>query len=447
MKIMLYLCLLCVFVQPLYAQIVSIADNGVEYQNNLYEIIDVDEGYELIIKDVSNGINIAEISDVVIGAKNVVVENSVLDFRGVNLAELKNINLSLNGRVILKVGDVSGLTDGVLFENVDGNPMLFLLSENKDNLLTNIVRISNGKLYVIQEREEDYDKILDDNVTSELEDYVNNLQDSTIKDSLIDKIDSVDDINRVLQIIDSSVRFNSRKLVEPVRILDSVNKNKFSIAAHGAGAFVLIGNEFDAYGLNLNFAFGDKKKTFANFGLQATKLAYASDLDAFDAQNYSMNFELNAGLWRGLFLDARFAVGVTHFDVGDVLYDKQVYNNPWLMSGYAVVDMGYGFDITDSLLLSPFVGLDFTVYDTDGLSENNLSIRYGFETLYAYEIMGLHYKYGARFVVTSDDEFMASLVGDYWSVADLIGAGLEMSAIYMYDKVSYQISARFNIEF
>ena len=67
-----------------------------------------------IIQDVKDGIEFAKLTDFAVGAKSISVKNAVLDFRGATLSVLRNLNLSLDGVIIIELDDLSGLVDNLL---------------------------------------------------------------------------------------------------------------------------------------------------------------------------------------------------------------------------------------------------------------------------------------------------------------------------------------------
>lgn len=411
-------------------------------ETNDFNLIDFNVSYGLIIQDVKDGIEFAKLTDFAVGAKSISVKNAVLDFRGATLSVLRNLNLSLDGVIIIELDDLSGLVDNVLLDNIDGNAQVFLRVDNQDGLYSSTAYVRDGKLYVEQNKEEDYKKVFDED-TSE---FLENLDVAETNNELMDKINSADTLADVYKVMNESVLFNYEKLIYPIKVLNAVNKNKYNHTESGVSAFGVFDSDFGIYGLDLDFVVFDNDKFSLFVGGQVAYLDYVSDLDSFDAKTYGVELGLTGVVWNGVFVDAKIAYNMTKFDVGDVLYDGAVYNNPSARSGFMVADMGYKIFLNDFVSVSPFVGADFTVFNVENYRDSKVRFRGGAEMLYTHETMGLRYKYGAR-VVGSDNEIVASVFGQFWSIMDLVGGNIELSAVHVCDKFSGQISVGFNIEF
>ncbi|MBQ7055330.1 MAG: hypothetical protein IJN91_00135 [Alphaproteobacteria bacterium] len=408
-----------------------------------FNLIDFNVDYGLVIDCVYGGLKFADVSDFAIGAQSVYIKDSILDFNGVALADLRNLNLTLSGTIILKMDDLSEIYDDVLFDNVFGTAQIFLMSENKDNLFTEIAYLSGGKIYVEQRRETDYVKIFNNDTGR----FLNNLRITGRYDNLINRLDAAQSLDEIDDIMSQSVLFDSNRLIHPVKILDALNKNQFVRDRSGADAFALFAEDFDIYGLDLNYVMGDKDKALLYIVGQIATMRYLSELDSFDAMTYSFAAGANLSVWQGLSLNTKFGIGIIDFNVGDVLYAGKIYNNPVLKSGYALADFGYDFKLNNNWIFMPLVGMEYNLYDMQGLTQKYLLYRGGAEVRYTYDIMGLQYDCGARFVANSDKEYVVAVNGKFWSVADMIGGGLEFAIVHRYDDFAYQVSARFDVAF
>lgn len=416
-------------------QVISSADS--------FNLIDFNVDYGVIIDGVYDELNFSDVSNFAIGAQSVFIKNSVLNFNDVDLADLRNVNLTVAGTVVLKLDDLSEIYDDILFDDVYGSAQIVLLSENQDNLFSKFAYLSGGKLYVGQRRETDYVKIFN----NELGLFLNDLRDMGEASNLMHRLDSAQSMYEINDIMSQSVLFDAKRLIYPAKVLNLLNKNHFINEWSGADAFMLFADDFDVYGLNLNLVTSDKDGFLFNVVGQIATMKYSSDLDSFDAMNYSVAVGAKTPLWYGLSVDAKIGIGITDFNVGNVLYSGRIYNNPILMSGFALTDLKYDFKLNDYWFVSPFVGGEYNVYDIESLNQKYLLYRCGVEMRYTHEIMGLRYVYGARFVANSDDEYAASVNGKFWSVADMIGAGLEVATVYVDDELGYRVSARFDVNF
>lgn len=399
--------------------------------------------YGLVVEDMQDELKIADVFDFVRGAKSVSVKNSTIDLSGSDLHNLKNLNLIVDGVVVLKLDSLSGLSqDGVLFSNVDGQAQIYLNVDNADVLFSDFAYLDGGKIIVQKKRETDYSKVLNGNVG----DFLDGLQQSGKNNALMNQLDNAENFDSFAAVMNNSVVFNTGKLFYPIKVLNARNKNDFVLNKIGADAFVLLNDEFNFYGVDLNVAMGNDKN-YLYVGGQYSVLKYSSDVDKFDAKNYLLDVGGRVSLLPGVFINTELGFGIADYDVGEVVINNEVYNNPKLMSGYFVLDAGCSFNVTDLIRFIPFVGTEYNLYYTDEITEKELLIRGGAEMLYTHEMLGIRYNYGARLVASSYDGFYLSVLGGFWSQMDLVGGNIELSAIRIDDRFSYKVSLGANIKF
>lgn len=411
--------------------------------DDAFNLIDFDVDYNLFFENLENDLNIATVSDFIINADNVIMKNTALDFSGAGLSELKNLKLNLSGVIILKLDDVSEINDGVLFDNIDGNPIVHLIADNQNNLFINYAYTSDGKLYVGQKRETDYMKIFDDDLGV----YLNDLRVKGENVQLLNRLDSASTVAQFYDIMNESILFSPNKLIQPIKIKNIFDKNNDFYSCSGVNVFALVEDDFNIYGTKANFINYDDNNFLMRIGGQFGVINFSSDIDSFKGELYSLDLGMKTWLMDDLFLGINVAAGAVSFDVGDVLYNNVIYNDPELAFGYLTADIAYELKIDDFLRVMPYLGVDLSVYDTNELSELEFNTRFGSELLYAHEIMGLRYEYAVRVFVGTIGEMGARITGGFFSVEDSIGGDIGFSVVSVYDKISYEISAGVNIEF
>ena len=174
--------------------------------------------------------------------------------------------------------------------------------------------------------------------------------------------------------------------------------------------------------------------------LQAGQILYSSELEDFDGCFYGLNL---SGLYRfenDLFLRAGFGVINTVFDIDKVWYNNKIIKQPDALSGYFVTDFGKRFTISDSFVVSPFVGVVAELYDVAGNSYSEYDGRFGVSADYKYAISDLEYRYGAS--ATIDTNGFVSLGGNVGFVLplDMISGNLKLTVVRMLDTFSYKAS-------
>lgn len=417
-------------------QVISDAEN--------YNLIDFNVDYGLVIQDLEKELSISDVLDFTLGAKSVLIENAILNLNNVSLSDLRHIDLTLNGVVIFKIDDVLALDkDGVLFDNVDGSAQIYLAYNNENTLFTKIAYMDAGKLVITEERETDYVKILDDNTGQ----FLNDLRLAGKKDVLLSRLDSAKSVEDIYTTLNESVIFNADKLFYPIKNVISMNKNDFISSGIGGGGFAMVGDDYYAYGLNFDFVGDTSERLLLYLGGQIAMLDYQSDIDTYSATQYSAEIGAEFKPVSNILFDVSVGVGLANFDVGNVLFDNKLFNNPSLLSVYSVFDFGYRFDFDNHFSLMPFLGTEFNMYDSDAYSEKYIAVRGGVELMYTHKMLGLRYDYGVKIVANQKDEFVASAMGRFWSDNDFIGGNIELSAIQLQGNISCNVSVGVNLRF
>lgn len=409
-----------------------------------YNLIDFNVDYGLVVHDAEKELNVSDILDFTLGAKSVLIENAIIDLNDVNLSDLKHIDLTLNGVVVFKIDDAIALgTDGVLFDNVDGNAQIYLTYSNENKLFTKSAYMDAGRVIVTQERETDYVKILGDNTGR----FLNDLRLAGKKEALLARLDSAQSVEDIYSTLNESVIFNADKLFYPIKNLTALNKNDFISSGIDAGGFALFGDDYYSYGLSANFAGRASESVQLYLGGQIAMLDYQSDIDTYSAKQYAAEIGAKFESVSNVVFDISAGIGLAKFDVGDVLFDNKLFNNPSLLSVYSVLDAGYRFGFDNHIYFMPFVGAEFNMYDSDAYDEKYFAIRAGVEFMYTHKILGLRYDYGLKIIGNHKDEFVATAIGRFWSEHDFVGGNIELSAIRSQDNMSYKVSVGVNLGF
>lgn len=394
--------------------------------------------YVLDVKNVDDVLSLADVIDLADGATKVNLENVWLEIDRIPTDKSKIVELGTN--VVFVIKDVADIYDATILDNVifNGNGARFESSVAEDAMYSNVGHLNvDGTLVIEHVRETEYEDIID----GDKGDFVESVLGEN--DKLKDELDSDTNIGDINNTLSKTALFNPDVLYDVLRVInvmDVVDFNSNAQSGIGASVFGILSDNFYVRGADINAISVIKDNFNLSLSLKAGQILYSSDLEDFDGYFYGLNL---SGLYRfenDLFLRAGFGVMNTVFDIDKVWYNNKIIKQPDALSGYFVTDFGKRFTISDSLFVSPFVGVVSELYDVAGNSYSEYSGRVGVSADYKYSISDLEYRYGA--LVTVDTNGFISLAGNVGFVLplDMISGNLKLTVVRMLDTFSYKAS-------
>ena len=363
---------------------------------------------------------------------SVVLKNSVLDLDDLTGAH----SVELIGDNVLVVDDVAGMNGPVLKADMSGNGRVRLETDNTDPLYADVGVIKDGKLFVLHQRETDYEKVFKNDMGI----FFNNLRHKNQADGLLQAMDNATDMRKMKQIMDKSVRLNPDVARNVGRVVREFYRNGPGLMGGlGLGTDFIYSDDFYLCGVGGRFN-SDLFGVELNVAMQAGQIKYQNNLDEFDGLYYGINLSARYQMDSNLFVRGIMDFSRIDINVGDVFYDDKSIENPSVASLGGGFDVGYGYSIGDSFYLSPYVGVDILSDSLENDTRIDFAIRGGADVGYLYEVLGIKYDYVVGVVVDTDDKFMATARVGFLSKYDRAGANINLATLRFYDVWSYQVS-------
>jgi len=434
------------------ARIIQVVSNPDEVKS-----IDVNVAYSVVLDNVTD-VNFSDVLDLSArGAKKLTVKNSKIVINE-NLPKVY-VPLEIQGEVSFVMDNVDLVDNKVIVENVFGDGVVRVLVNNAGTMHTYDTYIRGGNLYLDVERETDYNKVFDStNVDTKAEnkvyentgDFINGLRDDKNADKLLDSLDSAQNTEDLINIMQKSVRFNPNVLHEiprAIHALDMVHLHDDANTGVNVRPWGIKGGNFWGYGAD----FGVTMENNDSFALSITgrvgHVEYDNDIDVFNAKLYGANLYAKYAFENNVVLDMSVGAMKTKFDVGNVLYGGVQFANPSTLSGYGVINIGYGFDIEKDLVLMPFVGIMAESYKTENIDDFDANIRTGLRAGYTYDIFGIVYKYDINLAVDTSGGLSAEGRIGAWADIDALGGDITVGVARVMDITTYKISVAAKIWF
>lgn len=408
---------------------------------NIVQVVSSNADFKPIVSNVDYTMLINGADDVVLdgdigdgGLRKLYIKDSTVDIDDADFSNL--VAVYLNGDVVFKYDNLSDLYDKPIIDNVYVDGQISVCDENVNPMYVNVVYVNNNQLFLGRVRETDYSKIFSDNTGV----FLNNLRNKNPNDELLYALDNVDSLDSLRGVMKRSVRFNPDLLLRVGQVINEFEKFGFE---GDSGAMLksdfIISDVFYSYGVAANVALNLKDISLV-IGARLGGVNYESELDVFDAEYYG-------GYLAGKFLmDNNFLVRGTvvlnHFDfnLGDVLYNNSIINNPSVETLAGVMDLGYRYNVNDSFYVMPFLGGDFSKYHGRFVDDTQLNVRGGMDIGFQSKVMGMKYSYDFEVGAKGKDLLFAATKIGFVSEYDIFGADAEVRLMRMFDDISCQIS-------
>ena len=410
---------------------------------NLYQIIsnaeqitqlNVNAEYDMIV-DATDVLRLVDIANVAPSMGRVVLDNSILDINGAQV--VYGGNWQLGDEVIFKIDSLDDLYGRVILENVSGNGRVIFQTSQTDDMFVDVGRIENNNLVVDRVRETDYYKILKNDVGT----FLNNIRLKNPEDRLLGRLDAAERWDEIHNALSKSVRFNPDLMIRSMRVLNTFNTfYNFGNNNSGINLDVVLSDDFNARGINAGVDINWSDKLNFTLGVGAGRLDYASGVDEFAADYYTVNLGMDYVYDENLVVMGNLVLGKMDTDIDSVLYSGTVYSQPSVLGGNMRLDFGYRFNIYESGYLIPIIGGGTEMYSAESVDVSKVYAHAGFIAGYQYQMMGILYNLYTKIESTPDYGVAISGGLGFWSTYDRAGGYAEIAAMHAFDADSYKLS-------
>ena len=348
---------------------------------------------------------------------------------GFKANKLKDMNIHVEGDVWITVSDD--------FET-DGGPVLYNVTKNDYNKLH---FNSTGSLYALPVGWDGKDVYLSQAITINYKHvfadsrgaFLNYLRETGSDNDLINKLDSENDMNRIMDILNKSVRMNPELLMRSVHEINMLEMTAGSVNQIGVGISVEPIYMFSNHGNTIGGRLAAKYSLDNNLYIGASGYGYKTRFDdglnKYDSGVYGGNVRIDY-IGDIVFVRGGFGGNVDSFDTGPVLNGNEIAYNPTGNSIYGFVDFGKHFNIgNDGWYIAPFVNVGMERLHILQNNKNDCFARGAFDGGYSFVLDSMKYTYNLRAGVNTLGNIDAVFNFDAWSEIDGAGGSISLGLI------------------
>ncbi len=411
----------------------------VSNQNDIYGIDNLNN-HVLKVQN-ANMLNMADLIAIAGGVSEMDITDSVL-ILGDDLSYF-TAPIYLNHNDTLFINGTNLTQSCTLLSNIHGAPYMELT--DIDPMYVATPDIDGGALKITLLRQTNYSLVFD----GPLGQYLDGLRNANADDKLLRKLDNAATRSAMHNVLNKSGRVNPIKLLEPIQIVNALNDVRVFNNADSMANIVpmyISSDEFNVIGGALNILGEVDDNIFARVGLFGGRMNYSGDLDEYHSWLYGANVDV-------AYMDKDFYVGTyttflySKFSDMSVFDNGKIVKNPSGFTGRFGFDAGPVFEISDEIKITPFVGGTIDYAKILNNHNTDFNARGGIEFTVNTTQDGNKYDAGMRTFVQTDGGIYAMIYSDMLSVADGIGGGINLGALYNNSVLSYKIGADINILF
>lgn len=415
------------------AHIVQVITSN-ETMNNIGTVA----GYDVYVRD-AVALNLNQVKTIADGANKVKFINS--SFNAGNVADYVALSgVDMYGDIVLTLNDVSN-QPMLLFTNVSGDAVVSVDSVQSDVLhVFRTYKIDND-VFVRMVRSTDYARIMNNDMGR----FLNNLRAGGDDNKLFSKLDSVNSLAEINDILSKSVRTNPIKLMRPLEIMYSHKSLEImhidDKTTFGIEPFAVYSSDARMAGIRPNIKMKISDDLHMDLSGVVAGAAYSDDINEFKAVSFGVWADAQYDITDRNFVRAHIGADKTMFNVGPIFDGTNVVNNPDGISAFMIGEAGHRFDFDGGYNISPFVLVGGKYMSVANDNDKDMFAGGGVEIGFVYEFDGLRYDYGARAIAQSDSVIGAGINISVWSIFDDAGANVYIGGIYHNDfGMSYKLS-------
>ena len=416
-------------IAPHVLQIVTTPDGA-----NKFTVVSND--FSVHVDGVHDGVRLTDIQN--LGAGVVKFKNSNIIIDDFKDWQLWDANVSWVGSNTLSINNLYTVESGVYLSHVTQDTVLNVLTLDEDKLYRiDLLPDIYGKMLRVV-RETDYQRIFDDGRGV----FLANLRATNPNDKMLMAMDGATNMNGLHNAMNASYRFNPAILMRPVKQINNFAKMDIlvdetvsgggvvpfymtSANTHDVGARGYVNTAYDNYVLR--------------FGVHLNKFEYEDAINNFAGASYGADVGVKKR-FNKFVVDGYLGADLINFDADYIYTDGGIQNNP---SGYALyggIDAVYDYNVSDDLIVSPFMGGALNRYNVISSNENDVDLRGGGMARYLFTVDGIKYEYGALVGLMMNGDVFGNLKIGFESLVDDAGASINLGMYQDEYVTSYRAS-------
>lgn len=416
---------------------------GTEAKSEILPVFD--EGLGGYIVKVSGNENLDEIKS--ISAVKYEIKNScvVID----NFSDWQNwdADVKLKENVILRINGFNDEQSGSEVKHMSASDAANVSIEDAHKLYKiNFYTYEDvDAVFIRLVRETDYEKVFNDSRGQ----FIENLRKKHPDDKMISALDSAKGLGKIESIMKSAYHFNPMVLMNPIKtinrsfMLDMIPDEEVFGAGVKTG-YIMSGKIKDFYGDI--YVSGKYEDLYLNIGIDLNKYSYTDSFNEFDGFSYGANIHARQ-YFNNVWLDGLIGIKKALFYVDDVYVKGNVKNNPDGISEYGRLSVGYNYNFSDDILISPFMGAMFQRSEILDVSDDDINLLLGTNVKYNFSIDGIKYEYIAMIASDEDTNWHIGANIGFISLVDDAGASFGIDAFKDEFDINYKLSLKAKMQF
>ncbi|MCQ2581411.1 MAG: autotransporter outer membrane beta-barrel domain-containing protein [Alphaproteobacteria bacterium] len=350
---------------------------------------------------------------------------------GYNATKLQNTSIKVNGDVWIVVSsDFKTNGNPVLYNvnNAEYNKLHFE-SDTNNPLYAVTASLVGNNVYLTRARTINYKHVFRDSRGM----FLNYLRETGSDNDLISKLDSENDMNRVMDILNKSVRLNPELLMRSVHEINMLEMTSGSANRIGVGIsaepIYIFSNHGNTIGGRLAAKYSVTDNLYVGASGYGYKIHFDDGLNKYDSGVYGGNMRID---YVGDIVFVRGGLGgnIDSFDTGPLLNGNEITHNPTGNSLYGFVDLGKHFNIgNDGWYVAPFVNVGMERLHILQNNKNDFFARGAFDGGYSFVLDSMKYSYNLRAGVNTFGNIDAAFNFDAWSEVDGAGGNISLGVI------------------
>ncbi len=344
-------------------------------------------------------------------------------------SNLENTNIFVNGDVWITVSDDFEANGNPVLYNVKRNDYKKLHFNSSDGLYSLPVSWDGKDVYLSQAMTINYKHVFRDSRGM----FLNYLRETGSDNDLISKLDSENDMNRVMDILNKSVRLNPELLMRSVHEINMLEMTSGSANRIGVGIsaepIYMFSNHGNTIGGRLAAKYSVTDNLYVGASGYGYKIHFDDGLNKYDSGVYGGNVRIDY-IGDVVLVRGGFGGNVDSFDTGPLLNGNEITHNPTGNSLYGFVDLGKHFNIgNDGWYVAPFVNVGMERLHILQNNKNDFFARGAFDGGYSFVLDSMKYTYNLRAGVNTLGNIDAAFNFDAWSEVDGAGGSISLGLI------------------
>lgn len=397
---------------------------GIRSESEITDVNVINGNYSVLVESFDN-VELNNIKNIM--AQSYIIKNSSVVMDSFDDWQNWTENVTLDENISLIINNANTVTSGTAINHVTNGATINVQIKDLDRMYKTQLKYNGSEMVLYIVRETKYSLIFEDSE----ENVLDLIREKHANDRLLfalDRADNIDEINRLKNL---SYRFNHGILLRPLKVLNkfaSTNllKNE-NFSGVGIEPFCIVSDKVNAVGGRI-YAGYNSSDLYFNMGVNLNRFDYSDDLNEFYGMSYGLNIKSKQMVDK-FWIGESFGIALNGFTADYISSNNKIRSNPWGLSGYGDISVGYDFEIDKDMIFSPIVGFTYQQYKVADVSDTDSNFHVGADIKYFFITDGIKYEYSAYGSVGTNGDISANAKIGFVSVTDNAGVSFNVGML------------------